>query len=243
MCTLHAQRKQEVALGYQYADPMGSMAYNIEHANGITLNYGVLTLEDRLAVGLDINYAWYGRDKSRQEYEMEDGSTAPMDIIVSNTFGHLAVYGRWYLSAEKTLRPFLSARAGYMWFNTDLNIYDPDDLDHCEPIDTDVLARDRTFAGAIGGGVKADLSGLFEQLPPNKFHFEAAINLTQGGRVSYMNVNGPMPHHGSPHADYVSADFLNTETMVVHRHHVGYLYNSHVQMTEVKLGFSLQLHR
>ena len=234
MCTLHAQRKQEVALGYQYADPMGSMAYNIAHANGITLNYGVLTLEDRLAVGLDINYAWYGRDKSRQEYEMEDGSTAPMDIIVNNAFATFSVYGRWYLKTEGPLLPFVTTKVGYAYFTTDLNIYDPDDFDHCEPVDTEQLYDDGTFVASAGAGVKFDLSKIFGRLDANVLHLEGSYNLTQGGQVSYMNANEdatPSHHHGNPDSDHVTADFLNTQTQIVHKHHIGYLYKNPLQMS------------
>jgi hypothetical protein len=242
MCSLSAQRKQEVGLGYVYADPIGSMGYNIAHANGFTVNYGLLTLEDRLAVGLDLNYAWYGRDKSRQEYLMDDGSSAPMDIIVNNSFAVFSVYGRWYLKTEGPLLPFITAKLGYAYFATDLNIYDPDDFDHCEPVDTDQLYEDGSFVASGGAGLMFDLSKIFGRLEKNTLHLEASYNLTQGGKVSYMNADAqatPQHHHADESGD-VTAEFVDTQTQIVHKHHIGYLYKNPLQMSELKFGLAVR---
>ena len=40
----------------------------------------------------------------------------------------------------------------------------------------------------------------------------------------------PMPHHD------VMARFINTQTQVVHEHHVGYVYSNVLSMVEYRLG-------
>ncbi len=39
----------------------------------------------------------------------------------------------------------------------------------------------------------------------------------------------------------VDAQFINTQTQVVHTHHVGYLYNSFVQMMDFRLGLTVNI--
>jgi hypothetical protein len=53
------------------------------------------------------------------------------------------------------------------------------------------------------------------------------------------------PHHqkGAPDVGHVTAEFINTQTMIVHEHHVGHLYQSPVQMTELRVGFSMSISR
>jgi hypothetical protein len=232
---------KELGFNYIYVNPLGGMGHIIERGHGGTINYGLVTPDKRFAIGLDLSVAEYGRDKSRQEYTLDDGTVAPMDIIVTNSFVNIMFYGRWYAKTTGPVLPYLSAKAGYTSFSTNLNIYDPDDWDHCEPVDTDVLYNDGTVVGSLGAGVRFDLASVFKKLTVGKFYLESAINLTQGGQVRYMNADAPMPHHaGMPDADYVMANFKNTETLLVHEHHVGYLYRSPVQMTELRFGFAIQ---
>ena len=242
---VQAQRMgAEIGLTYNYSDPLGSMAYNIAHANGISTNFGMLALDNRLAFGVDLGYSWYGREQTRQEYQMEDGSTAPMDIIVNNGFATFTIYGRWYLSTNGAIKPYVTSKLGYASFVTNLNIYDPDDMDHCEPVDTEQLYRDGTFVASAGAGVKFDLSKIFGKLTEDRLHFEASYHLTQGGQVSYMNANenGSQQHHhqADNNSDDVTAEFVNTQSQVVHKHHIGYLYNSPLQMSELKFGLSMR---
>lgn len=167
-----------------------------------------------------------------------------MEMIVINSYMNIMAYTRWYLASEGLMRPYLVGKLGYSNFSTDLNIYDPDDTDHCEPVDQDVLYEDGTMIGVIGAGVKIDFATLFKKLERGTFYLDANINFMQGGDVSYMNTDAaPHHHHGSSHPDQVTADFLNTETQIVHKHHVGYLYHNPVQMTEVRVGFLFHISR
>jgi hypothetical protein len=233
--------KREYSVNYIYANPVGGMGRIIARGNGATMNFGFMKPESHFSFGVDVSMAAYGRDKSRQQYEMEDGSFAPMDIIVSNSFVNAMVYSRWYLSVKGPVRPYLVGKLGYSAFRTDLNIYDPDDRDHCEPVDSDVLYSDGTWVAAAGAGAKFDISTIFKKLSKDKFYFETNINFTQGGQVRYMSEDAEAnhPHSGTPDSDHVYAKFVNTETLLVHEHHVGHLFRSPVQMTELRIGFSM----
>lgn len=232
----------EWGLYYAYSNPSGAMGNIIQQGHGGNVYYGWVNPGGRVAVGLDLSLSLYGHDKSRQEYQMDDGTFAPMDVIVTNTFLNIMVYARWYLTNEGMLRPYLVGKLGYTRFNTDLNIYDPDEWDHCKPLDHDVLYNDGTFAAAAGAGVKIDLASVFRKLQTAKFYFDANINFVQGGDVRYMNADANPGHHKpAPDVGHVTAEFINTQTQIVHEHHVGHLYQSAVQMTEIRVGFSMHL--
>jgi hypothetical protein len=194
---------------------------------------------NRLAIGMDMNYTVYGNDVSKQEYTFSDGTTAKMDIIVNNTFLNFMIGGRYYIVEVegKNIKPYVSLKGGYSWFRTNLNIYDPDDNDHCEPVDTDLLMKDGTFLLSGGGGIHWDLSSIFKKQEPNRFLFNVGANLTLGGKVNYMNSDAPSQNHSNHYSSDVNAQFINTQTQVIHEHHVGYVYSSFVEMVEIRAGF------
>jgi hypothetical protein len=241
----HAQRwGRELGLNYVYAKPVGGMGHIIQQGHGATINYGLVKPDGRFAFGLDLGFAQYGGDKSRQEYTLDDGSVAPMDIYVNNSFVNFTAYSRWYLSTEGLIRPYLVGKLGYSGFSTDLNIYDPDEGDHCEAVDSEVLYDDGTMMVAVGVGVKVDFATAFKKMQTGRFYLEGNVNFTQGGQVSYMNADaGAHQHHRTPDTDAVMAEFVNTQTQIVHEHHVGYLYTNTMQMTEIRIGVSMNITR
>jgi hypothetical protein len=235
---------RELGLNYVYAKPVGSMGQIIAQGHGGSLNYGFVKPDGRFAFGLELSLAQYGRDKSRQEYTLDDGTVAPMDVIVSNTFVNIMAYSRWYLAVEGVLRPYLIGKLGYSEFSTNLNIYDPDEDDHCEPVDSDVLYDDGTMIATAGAGVKIDLGTIFKKLQKGRLYLDGNLSFTQGGQVRYMNTEAPTHHHNpTPDTDMVMAKFVNTQTQIVHEHHVGSLYSNPVQMTQVQVGFSMHISR
>jgi hypothetical protein len=242
--TVQAQRwGKELSLGYVNANPTGSMGEIIQRGHGILINYAFVTPNQRYSFGIDLSYAQYGRDKSTQAYTMDDGTVAPMDIIVTNSFADFMAYSRLYLSTKGAVRPFLVGKLGYTKFSTNLDIYDPDDGDHCEPVDNEVLYNDGTVKGVLGAGVKFDVGKIFNIFKSNLFYIDCSINYAQGGSVRYMNADAP-PHHPAPNdAVHLTADFINTQTQVVHKHHVGYLYENPVRMTELRFAMQFNFAR
>lgn len=241
----HAQQwGQELGLNYVYANPAGAMGGIIDRGHGVTTHYGFVHPSSRLAFGLDVAFAQYGRDKNREEYTFDDGTVAPMDIIVSNSFANFMAYSKWYLREGGLLRPYVIGRVGYSAFSTNLNIYDPDDQDHCEPVENEVLQNDGTFVAAVGAGVKLDFASVFKRIETGRFFLEGNVNFMQGGNVRYMNADAHGQHPRTPgSSDMVTARFINTDTQVIHEHHVGYVFSSPVQITEFRLGVSMSIVR
>lgn len=230
----------EFGVGYTYSSPIGTMQQNIKRGNGVTLDFYVTPEHmSRFAFGADLNLTIYGTDESKQEYTFNDGTTAKMDIIVNNYFTNFMVGGRYYLTETegRKILPYVMLKGGYSWFRTDLNIYDPDDNDHCEPVETDMLIKDGTFLFSGGAGLHYDLSNVFKKWSSNRFIFNISASLTLGGQVNYMNTDPPDHSSGNHSQSDVTAQFVNTQTQVVHEHHVGYVYNSYVEMVDLRAGF------
>jgi hypothetical protein len=105
-------------------------------------------------------------------------------------------------------------------------------------VETDILKEDGTMIASFGAGFRWDLSNLFKKMNEGRLFMDLNANFTQGGYVDYMNTDAPdsaNPHTHTSSTD-VEADFLNTQTQVIHKHHVGYLYTSPVQMMDYRLG-------
>lgn len=228
----------EWGIGYIFSAPQGSMQQNVRLANGGNLDFYITPTNKHYALGFEMSVSGYGHNKTRETYTFDDGSTAPMDIVVANNFFNFQLAGRYFLSEGK-IQPFVTGKVGYSLYSTSLNIYDPDDWDHCEPVDNDVLKRDGTLIFTAGGGIR------WEMLPnknPGRFFLNLSANYTSGGKVDYMNVDAPRgaQNQPTPTSD-VYAKFLNTQTLMIHEHHVGNVYTSLIELMDFRFGITMKL--
>ena len=234
---------REWSLGYTFASPTGKMKNHINQGHGVVVDYNFLSPDRRFAAGLDLNYTIYGYDKSNQMYEFADGTSAEMEVNVSNSFLNLMAAGRYYLTTGKPLSPYVGFKTGYAFYNTTLNIYDPDDFDNCEPVETVILMKDETPIFALGGGFQYDLGQVFKKLSANILLLHLSAYYTQGGTVNYMSVDAPDHQHTttSNRDNNIEATFINTQTLITHKHHVGYLYNSYARLLDFRFALSFRM--
>lgn len=228
----------EIGTSYIFSAPRGTMQDNIKNANGITLDFYLTPKEKRYSFGFETSFNGYGHDKSRQTYTLDDGSTAPMDIIVNNNFYNVLLAGRYFLGAGK-IQPFITGKMGYSFFHTKLSVYDPDDMDNCEPVDADVLNKDGSIIFSAGAGLRLDL---LPKKIPGLLSLNISANYSAGGKVNYMNVDAPTHSHVA-HTSDVYVKFINTQTQVTHEHHVGNVYSSSIELLDFRLGAFVRLGR
>jgi uncharacterized protein YdeI (BOF family) len=222
----------ELGTNFQYIKPLGNMSTTIKQGFGGTLE-GAYNFKKPFSLGMEVSYTNYGHQEQRQQYTFDDGSITETNVIVDNYFVNLNFTGKYFLRNTKLVNPYLSGKLGYSWYRTALTIEDPDDQYSCHPIESDILAKDGTFIATGGAGVRVDFSSVFKNMVSNSFFLDVSAHMTQGGTVRYMNVD----HHPvtTPERD-VMAKFINTQTEVIHEHHVGYLYTSLVNMMQYRLG-------
>lgn len=230
---------QEWSIGYVFTTPTGGMKQNINNGNGLIFDFHLLSPSKRYSVGAEVNYTIYGFDESSQKYDFPDGTSANMDVDVTNAFTNLVAVGRFYMKTKGFILPYINGKAGYAWYRTNLSIYDPDDFDQCTPVEKDILYHDGTFIASAGGGVRFDISNIFKKTHPQTFYIDLSSSFTRGNKILYMNTDGPDPSvHTSMNSrsDEVQAAFINTQTKIIHQHHVGYLYTSFAEMFDFRLS-------
>lgn len=226
----------DIGSNFNYAKPIGGMAHNIEQGFGITLEGAWLPKASPFSVGLEFAYNAYGQETTRQEFTFDDGTVTETNVIVTNTFSNLYLTGKYFLRNGKMINPYLSAKAGYSWYKTNLVIEDPEDQDGCKPLDSEKLLVDGTYTVSGGAGMRVDFSSIFKKVPTNTLFFDVSAHVTQGGTVEYMNVHNRHAQQSQTPESDVTARFINNRTQVVHEHHVGHVYSSLAEMMEYRLG-------
>jgi hypothetical protein len=223
----------ELATQFNFSQPVGTMSRDMNNAFGLTME-AARQFKAPFSVGLELNFGNYGHQTSRQEYAFDDGSVTETDVNVSNNILNLYLAGKHFLRNSKNVNPYLSAKMGWTFFSTSLTIEDPADEYSCHPIESDILSRDNTYSFSGGAGVRVDFQSLFPKAESQRFYFDLSVHSTHGGIVKYMNVkmNPSLP---LPDQDVV-ARFINTQTQVIHEHHVGYVYSSVLNMIEYRIG-------
>ncbi len=232
-CVSFAQQ-WDMGMGFNFSKPIGGMATNIDHGLGVSFEGAYVLKNAPFSLGAEFSYNGYGHDKTRQQYTFDDGSVTETNVIVTNSYSNLMGTGKFFLRKNKLISPYFSAKLGYSWYRTTLRIEDPEDADGCQPLEQDHLVKDGTFAVSGGAGVRVDFSSIFRKMKSNTVFFDINAHMTQGGTVRYMNVDKPVSHQN--HDSDVVARFINNRTQVIHEHHVGYIYNSLVEMMEYRLG-------
>jgi hypothetical protein len=231
----------ELGANLVYSSPSWAMKNTIARAFGGTFFVGATGPSKRITTGLEVNLGNYGNENSVQAYSFPDGTTADMDIRVNNNFTALQGVVRLNLLTGKSFIPFVVAKMGYAWYQTSLNIYDPDDQDSCSPVERDILKRDGALQYTLGAGIEYDLAKVFWKLPHRLLYLSVQSSINRGGRVSYMNSDAPTipAQHGATRSD-LEASFIDTQTQVVHMHHVGYVYTSYIGLIDFRLGVTVR---
>jgi hypothetical protein len=223
----------ELGTDFNLTQPVGGMTRTMTNAFGATLNFS-RAFKAPFSLGTEIGFGTYGSQKSRQQYTFDDGTVTETDVLVSNDIFNLNLAGRYFLRNGKLINPYLVGKIGLTVFSTTLTIEDPEDEFSCHPLESDVLSKDNTYTASGGAGVRIDFSSIFRKMDAERFYFDLHVVATQGGNIHYMNVEAD-PSQQRPDRD-VMAKFINTQSQVIHEHHVGYVYTSLVNLVEYRFG-------
>lgn len=231
-----ATAQVEVNLGYVYARPSAQMTQHIKAVHGLNLSGGYRLPKTPFMVGLELNLGGYGYQSERQTYTFSDGSVTETNVNVSNNVFNLMLVSRLYYPNSSIVQPYIQMRGGMSNFYTSLTIEDPEDVDGCAPLESDILKSSTNLAGGLGVGTKVNIGRLFGA--EDRFFLDISTNYTAGGQVSYMTLRKATPTI-APVGD-VSADFINRHNQVVHKHHVGYVYRAPIRLFDWRLGLTFE---
>lgn len=219
-------------IGYNYANPMGMMAVNIQQGHGIGFDLSYRLPKMPLRIGFEMALNVYGSQRQDLNYVFQDGSQVETHVEITNNFANFNLLVEYDLLPNSPISPYISLKAGYSPYWTKLFIADPNDTDACRPIENTNLARDGAFTRSIGVGLRTDLAIFSKKMPKEFLYLDINCHYTVGGNVSYMSIDAPTSRN-IQYADEVVANFQNPNNLVVHQHHVGYLYNSPIEMLNV----------
>lgn len=214
--------------------PMAGMKRTMDNAFGANF-IGARNFSRPFSIGLEMGFNTYGSQTTRQEYVFDDGTRTETDVVVNNNIFNLNVAGKYFLRNSKKVNPYITGKLGWSRFSTNLYIEDPEDEYGCEPLESDVLYKDDTFTASAGAGLRIDLSSIFSKMESDLFFIDLGFQAVRGGTVRYMNVDID-PSKPAPTQD-IMAKFINTQTQVIHEHHVGYVYSGLVDMLQYRIGF------
>jgi hypothetical protein len=223
----------EYGSNFSLSQPAGSMTRTMNNAFGITFQ-AARNFKTPFAVGMELGIGTYGSERTPQQYTFDDGTVTDTYAVVNHNIYNFNLTGKYFLRNNKKVNPYIAGKLGWTWFNTKLIIEDPEDEDACHPLESDVLSSDNTYTATGGIGTRVDFSALFKRMDEGTFFFDLSVTATQGGTIRYMNVNHD-PSQPMPEED-VTAKFINTQTQVIHEHHVGYVYTSVLNMVDYRLG-------
>jgi hypothetical protein len=218
--------------------PTGMMTRNMNNAFGLTMGIS-RHFKSPFSAGLELGFGNYGHETSRQEYTFSDGSVTETDVNVGNNIFSLVLTGKHFLRNGKKVNPYLSGKLGWTWFSTNLTIEDPADEFSCHPLESEIIARDNTYTFSGGAGLRVDFNAFLKNTEAQRLYFDMSVHAAHGGIVKYMNAEKDAGQT-TPDQD-VMARFINTQTQVVHEHHVGYLYSNVLSMVEYRLGVIYRL--
>jgi hypothetical protein len=230
LIALSASAQIEFQMGYAYSRANGAMLRNLKNVHGAVFSLGYRAKKLPISYGVEIGIQGYGYQTERQFYTFDDGSVTETNVNVSNNIFSAVGYARLYYPNKSFLQPYLQVRGGLSNFYTSLVIEDPQDVDGCTPLESDILKSSSTLAGSVGIGTRIKLS--------ERYGIDVGTSYTSGGKVDYMSLKAST-QNAKP-ANHVVADFINHKTQVIHQHHVGYVYRSPVRLLDWRLTFFAQ---
>lgn len=235
----------ELSLGYKMGVPMGDLGFYIQRGHGML--FQILfkpTQKFPLWIGGNADYIIYGSKTTPQQYVFPDNSVANVDVDVNSSIFVYQLALKYPFLNKSLFEPYLMLRMGGTSFDTNLYIEDPRYDDECVALEQEHLHNSKTYSITPSIGSKI----YFNKKQHTFLDFN--VGYTAGGEVTFMNptlgenmtsVNHQNHATGDSDAQPYYVDFINRRTQVVHKHHVGNVYQSTFQMLNLRLGLGITL--
>ncbi len=238
----------ELSAGYKMGVPTGNLGNYIRNGHGIVFQ-GMFKPSQKLPlwIGGNLDFLIYGTTSTPQEYVFPDGSVANVDVNVTSSITSYQLATKYHFPISSLFQPYAMLRMGGSTFSTLLYIEDPRYQDECVALEQEHLHKSHTFnlTPALGSRIYFN-----EQ----KFLFlDFNVGYTYGGEISFMNptlgenMNQSPNHNQHSYNTAINGEaaqpyyvnFLNRRTQVVHKHHVGNIYESTFNMLQLRLAIGI----
>ena len=227
--------------GYAMGIPKGKMADNINlsHSLAVSGQYRLPGAFSRILLGTDLSYGVYAHTSKTQTFTFDNGSTTRTKVNYSSYAVQAGLSGKLLLLQDKLVVPYISGKAGYTGFYSDIYIEDPIDGGNCHPLDHRNIIRDGVFSTGYGGGLQLDWSVLSRNTRKGRNWIDLSVMHTRGGNMNYINTkklvdpsNPPVGGDGKP----LNVPFINASTNQIHEHQVAQVYTTPLRLLELRLS-------
>jgi hypothetical protein len=243
--TLNAQQ-WEYGFGFANQTPLGTLADNINGANGGNFHFGyrLPIAKNKFVASLDFGSGRFGKKRMEQTFQSDVVQT-PTNFMVNyinyGNFSHLNL--RYEILSKGYVIPYVHIIGGRQTLGTRVRINVHEDQvggDECVPLEDEVTFRNRSMVWGYGGGLMVDIN------PEKSNNFRSGIMLNfsvshiNGGNMDYVNVKQlqqvstpPQPGDGSKEW---SVPFANLNTNNIHNHTIARVYNSPLEQLQFRIG-------
>jgi len=245
----------EFGLGYELALPSGSLRTHTAplHSFNMRAAYVPKAFGGRLSAGIEASVGTYASFTREQAFSLTGTEPTMMDVNYSSNVTTLTAGARYEILRYRGVALFAGLKTGASQFRSGFTIEDPQDVDGCEPLERERLARDWAFVAGAEAGVNVDMGMLIPSLPKDNFYIHARAGLLRGTAVDYINVrrteDSRTHNHGAHSAPQPASDvagvpvqvrFVNVGTGQQHQHEVARMHTSPVAYTQASIGFVIR---
>lgn len=221
----------DVGIGYNLYRPMSEMSSTVPAIHVMNL-YGFYTIPSTpVLVGFDFGIGAHGTEMSNLDYLFDDGASVPARMTVNNSVLQMGLALRYEFMRSAAVRPYVSARGGWMNFFTRLTIEDRmrADPEFDARLFSETLVSDFNWVYSFGGGLRYDLSNAFKALGPEHFFIDLGLHWMEGGTVDHMSTRADKQENSIPEL------FLRpNDNLVDLPWYTGRIYRSRLQAMEYR---------
>lgn len=232
-----------MTIGYSLGSPQQEMNKNINHLHSLTagIQFTIPGFDDRLQLGADLGWGTYANTSKEQTFTFRDGSSTTTQVNYSSNVLQGGVNARVFLLKNKGITPYVSGKAGYASFYSNIFIEDPHDAGACRPLDQKNIIRDGTIFGGYGGGLQIDWSVFNPKSHKKRGFIDIRVLNTRGGKVNYINtkklIDASSPPPAGENGKALNVKFVNATTNEIHEHQVAQVYTTPMRMLECRVSW------
>jgi len=230
-----------VSAGYELGLPQGRFQNGMNPLHSLVVSGAlpVAAISKNLHVGATLGIGEYANARYGVEYNNRGNYINTSIRYTSNVFqgGGQALY---LFDLSNGVKPFVSAKAGYIGFFSNFLIDDPTDPDACRVLEHESIQADNTLYWGYGGGVRVAIG----KGSGTQNYIELSAHKTHGREIGYVNVdrlqqmNKPMDL--SEGAQPVNVNFVSAGTNSVHGHTLAEVFRNRVDFLQLRLAWVYQ---
>jgi hypothetical protein len=244
--SLQAFSQLKLNAGYSLSAPQQQLADNIKPLHSISggISYQLPGCLSRLQAGVDFSIGSYASTRKKQTFNFGNGTSTETWVNYSSNVWQADVSAKVFILQNKKAMPYVSGKAGYTSFYSNIYVEDPEDPGGCKALQKRTLIKDGTFSTGYGGGVQLGWSLFRKKVKRENKYIDISINKISGSNIDYINtkklIDADNPPAGTG-AKPLNVQFINATTQQIHEHQVAEVYNTPLRMLEYRISMVFML--